>query len=140
MDRLNGDIAAASKEQDQGIQQVNVALSQMDRVTQTTAANAEESASASTELTSQAANLKSVVVSLVRLSTGREQADSAREVSSTKDDAPESSASQTKSSGNGVAEGLPVTRRATQIKPMTASQKRQAKASEQPVEGSFTDF
>ncbi len=42
---LIGEIASASKEQSQGIDQVNTAVSQMDKVTQQTAANAEESAS-----------------------------------------------------------------------------------------------
>ena len=44
---LVAEIAAASKEQSQGIDQVNQAVSQMDKVTQQNAANAEESASAS---------------------------------------------------------------------------------------------
>ena len=42
-----GEISAASAEQAQGIDQVNTAVSQMDKVTQQNAANAEESASAS---------------------------------------------------------------------------------------------
>lgn len=57
MDELMAEIAAASKEQSQGIEQVNIAVSEMDKVTQTNAATAEESASASTELSAQAAAL-----------------------------------------------------------------------------------
>ncbi len=58
---LIGEIAAASREQAQGIGQINIAVSEMDKVTQSNAAAAEESAAASEELSSQAAQLSSVV-------------------------------------------------------------------------------
>jgi methyl-accepting chemotaxis protein len=58
---LIGEIAAASKEQSQGIEQVNVAVTQMDKLTQQNAANSEESASASEELSSQAQELQAMV-------------------------------------------------------------------------------
>jgi len=61
VNELIGEIASASKEQSQGIEQVNSAVSQMDKVTQQTAANAEESASSSEELSSQAEELQSMV-------------------------------------------------------------------------------
>ena len=64
------EITAASNEQSQGLEQVNTALSQMDQVTQTTAANSEESASASEELTSQAAELNVMVETLVHIVGG----------------------------------------------------------------------
>ncbi len=64
---LISEIAAASQEQAQGIDQVNTAVAQMDKVTQQTAANAEESASASQELTSQAHSLDAIVGQLVAL-------------------------------------------------------------------------
>ena len=51
---LVGEIAAASEEQAQGIEQVNTAVAEMDKVTQQNAANAEESASAAEELNAQA--------------------------------------------------------------------------------------
>ena len=54
---LVAEIAAASKEQTQGIEQVNQALGQMNSLTQSHAANAEESASAAEELNAQAAEL-----------------------------------------------------------------------------------
>ena len=62
--KVNGliaEIAAASKEQAQGIEQVNTAVSQMDKVTQSNAAGAEESAAASEELSSQAVHLSDLV-------------------------------------------------------------------------------
>ncbi len=55
---LIAEIAAASKEQTQGIEQVNTALGQMDQVTQSSAANAEESASAAEQLNAQADELR----------------------------------------------------------------------------------
>jgi methyl-accepting chemotaxis protein len=67
---LVGEIAAASKEQAQGIDQVNTAVSQMDKVTQSNAAAAEESASAAEELSSQAVQLNDVVRDLVTMVRG----------------------------------------------------------------------
>ena len=55
---LINEIAAASKEQAQGIDQINTAVSQMDQVTQSNAANAEETAAAAEEMDAQAEELK----------------------------------------------------------------------------------
>ncbi|GAB4327911.1 MAG: hypothetical protein Kow0037_01830 [Calditrichia bacterium] len=55
------EIANASTEQVQGIQQVSQGLNQIDAVTQSNAANAEESASAAEELTSQVMQLKQML-------------------------------------------------------------------------------
>ncbi|MBI5522015.1 MAG: hypothetical protein HY910_05245 [Desulfarculus sp.] len=70
---LVGEIAAASAEQAQGIGQVNKAAVEMDRVTQQNAANAEESAAASEELTAQAATMRGFVGDLVTLVAGAGQ-------------------------------------------------------------------
>ncbi len=70
VDELVGEIATASREQSQGIQQVNTAVTQMDKVTQSNAASAEESASASEELNAQASTLKDAVHELVQLVGG----------------------------------------------------------------------
>jgi len=64
---LVGEIAAASKEQSQGIDQVNTAVSQMDKVTQSNAASAEQSAAAAEELSSQSIQLTQMVGELVSL-------------------------------------------------------------------------
>jgi methyl-accepting chemotaxis protein len=61
---LLGEIAAASNEQSQGIEQINQTTSQMDQVTQSNAAGAEESASASEELSAQAEELNNTVEQL----------------------------------------------------------------------------
>jgi uncharacterized phage infection (PIP) family protein YhgE len=55
------EIAAASDQQTQGVEQVNTAMEQINQVTQQTAANAEESASAAEELASQAEEMKALV-------------------------------------------------------------------------------
>lgn len=70
VDELISEIASASREQSQGIQQVNTAVVQMDKVTQSNAANAEESASASEELNAQAQTLKDAVADLQNLVGG----------------------------------------------------------------------
>jgi methyl-accepting chemotaxis protein len=68
---LVAEIAAASQEQAQGIDQVNKAVADMDRVVQQVAANAEESASASEEMNAQAGQMQVVVEELVTLVSGR---------------------------------------------------------------------
>jgi methyl-accepting chemotaxis protein len=70
VDDLLSEIAAASKEQAQGIEQVNIAVTEMDKITQQNAANAEHSASASEALNAQAEQLRSIVNNLVRLVEG----------------------------------------------------------------------
>ena len=57
---LVGEIAAASQEQAQGIDQINKAVAEMEKVTQQVAANAEESASASEEMNAQAEQLSQI--------------------------------------------------------------------------------
>jgi len=58
---LISEIASASKEQAQGINQINQGLSQVDIVTQQNTASSEELASAGEELSSQAAQLKGML-------------------------------------------------------------------------------
>ncbi len=55
------EIASASQEQAQGISQVTIGLSQIDKVTQQNTASAEESASAAEELSGQSAQLRTLV-------------------------------------------------------------------------------
>ena len=67
---LVGEITAASSEQAQGIEQINKAVSEMDQVVQQNAASAEEAASASEELNSQAFQMKEFVAELIVLVNG----------------------------------------------------------------------
>ncbi|MFH0878942.1 MAG: methyl-accepting chemotaxis protein, partial [Lentisphaerota bacterium] len=61
---LIAEIASASKEQAQGITQVNTAVSEMDSVIQQNAASAEESASASEEMSAQAQELENLITQM----------------------------------------------------------------------------
>jgi methyl-accepting chemotaxis protein len=67
MNQLVAEIATASQEQDKGIGQLTIAVQQMDKVTQSNASNAEETASASEELNAHADTLKETVNELVSL-------------------------------------------------------------------------
>ena len=69
-DALVADIATAANEQAQGIQQVNTAMGQMDKVTQSNASSAEESASAAEELDAQAETMRDLVGQLRSLVGG----------------------------------------------------------------------
>jgi len=68
---LVAEIAAASKEQSQGIGQINLAVSEMDKVTQQTAASAEESAAMAEEMYRQSVTMKDAVDELMLLVTGQ---------------------------------------------------------------------
>ncbi len=68
--QLIGEVAAACGEQSKGVEQINSAVTDIDKVTQTNAASAEESASASEELSSQARELQEMINALVLLVHG----------------------------------------------------------------------
>jgi methyl-accepting chemotaxis protein len=67
---LVDEIAEASREQSQGIDQINKAVNEMDKVVQDTAASAEESAAAAEELSSQAETMKGMVLDMTSLVMG----------------------------------------------------------------------
>ena len=67
---LVDEIAVASTEQTKGLDQVNTAIREIDRVTQQTAASSEEAASASEELSAQAEYMKKYVDDLDHLVSG----------------------------------------------------------------------
>ncbi|MCC8179755.1 MAG: methyl-accepting chemotaxis protein [Planctomycetes bacterium] len=69
--RLIGEITSATNEQAQGVDQVNTAVAQMDKVTQNNAATAEEAASAAEELSAQATALNGMVEDLVAMVEGK---------------------------------------------------------------------
>ena len=73
-DSLVGEIAMAAREQAHGIQQINGAITQMDQVTQSTAAGAEQTAAAAEQMDAQAGSLQ-VQVAELRALIGRSSAD-----------------------------------------------------------------
>ena len=73
VDELVGQVATASREQTQGVAQINVAVGQMDRITQSNAAGAEQIAAAAEELNSQAGTMKRTVLNLLKLVDGKER-------------------------------------------------------------------
>jgi methyl-accepting chemotaxis protein len=61
------EIATAVKEQTHGLSQINIAVTQVDKVTQSNAANSEESAAAAEQLNAQAESMKHSVEELMKL-------------------------------------------------------------------------
>jgi methyl-accepting chemotaxis protein len=70
LDEVIAEIAAACKEQSQGVGEVNMAVSQMDKVTQSNAAAAEENAASANEMSGQAGTLQDVVAQLEAVVSG----------------------------------------------------------------------
>jgi methyl-accepting chemotaxis protein len=70
VDDLVGEIATASREQSQGISQINTAIGEMDKITQSNASTSEESAAAAEELNSQAQVMRGAVEDMRRLVDG----------------------------------------------------------------------
>jgi len=121
VDEMAGEVAAASQEQSQGIAQVNTAMAQMDHVTQSNAANAEESAAAADELTSQAATLRETVSDLLLLVDGQKANQGRTETPSAARLAPEAAArplARAKAAPHGNAARVPA--RAAKLAPVLA--------------------
>jgi methyl-accepting chemotaxis protein len=70
LDEVIAEIAAASKEQSAGVGEVNMAVSQMDKVTQSNAAAAEENAASASEMSGQARTLQDVAAQLEAVVSG----------------------------------------------------------------------
>ena len=138
VDELVAEIATASREQNQGIQQVNTAVTQMDKVTQSNAANAEESASAAEELNAQAATLKDAVDELTQLVGGKQRTSNKSRPERVRASAPAKLAktpSARKPHANGVAIRKAAANNAHE--PVLTGSRN---GSELPLEGSFRDF
>lgn len=71
LSKNTGDIVKASQEQNQGISQVNIAISQIDKVSQENAKNAADAASVTLELASQVKIIGSIVNLLKELTGGK---------------------------------------------------------------------
>ncbi len=70
VDELIAEVSSASREQAQGIVQINLAIGQVDKVTQSNAASSEETAAAAQELNAQALEMKQSVIELEMLVSG----------------------------------------------------------------------
>jgi methyl-accepting chemotaxis protein len=93
VDELIAQISTSAQEQNRGIGQLNNAVREMDAVTQTNAANAEESASVAVDLNSEADTLRGVIAELSGLLSGKANAAKA-------DDSPTREASATPRQNN----------------------------------------
>lgn len=150
VDELVAEIAAASREQSQGITQLNGAISQMDRITQSNAASSEETAGAATELNAQSSALRNAVEDLRVLVEGHGAARVAPAAVVTKAAKPVNAGSPGHAAKNGVKNG--VVRRETPHapEPRKPAPKRAAAPAAAPsngsrniplpADGNFTDF
>lgn len=140
VDEFVAEIATSSRDQSQGIVQVNTAVVQMDKLTQGNATGAEECASAAAKLNSQAEAVKESVADLLKLvggtaQSGRQQTTPAavsKPVARVK-----KSAGRAASFANGHEN----------LRPVPAAQRKTVPAlavdhnrSEIPLEGNFEDF
>jgi hypothetical protein len=72
LDMIAANVAKASHEQSQAIDQVNTSFREIDKITQSNAAGAEESASAAEELSAHAAHLHDAAAALFKMVEGAE--------------------------------------------------------------------
>jgi methyl-accepting chemotaxis protein len=68
---MNQEVEGASKQQDEGINQVSTAMVQFDTVVQANASEAEETASAAEEMNGQVVTIEKVVAQLYEVVTGK---------------------------------------------------------------------
>lgn len=126
LDQTVGEIAAASKEQSQGIAEVNMAVNQMDKVTQANAASAEENAAASQELNAQATKLQSIIGKLQQITSGEQNRAATSSVATSK---PKKTA----------APGA-LNRDAAHAAMVSLTPKKNSSAAPQSLEAAFKDF
>ena len=134
VDELASQVAGASHQQTQGIKQINVAVGQVDTITQTNAASAEESAAAAEELSAQAEMMKQSVNELLQLVGGvrNDLASKTLPVTSAHTAGPQFAApskpvSTKPVNGNGHPKALPM--------PAAPTRRREI-----PLDGDFKDF
>jgi len=131
VDELASEVAGASREQTQGITQITSAVGQMDKVTQSNAASAEESAAAAKQLKSQAEAMKQVVGELLNL-VGSNPQPTAVASTGVAVRSPIKSAVNFSPSANGRNVHLPT--------PHQNAQRVATRRSEIPMDGDFKDF
>jgi methyl-accepting chemotaxis protein len=95
------EIAVASQEQARGIEQVNKAITEMDKVVQQSAANSEESSSAAEELAGQSQEMAAMVGKFKLNRTASTRRPQTTQVMKSATKRPAVSKSASKSNGNG---------------------------------------
>lgn len=123
MSSMISEITHASKEQAQGIQEINKAISQLDQVTQQNSAVAQQSSSQAEELNSQAADLQAAVVSLVELINGN-------------GDQPTATAEKSEPAASSNILKLKLTGGASKPKPQAGNSKKAASVAHKKASGS----
>jgi methyl-accepting chemotaxis protein len=131
VDELVAEVSGASKEQTQGIAQVNLAIGQMDKVIQSNAANAEESAAAAEELNAQAMKMKESVGELLQLVSGAANGGGRSETPQFSQ-----SSARPKSTVHTNGSGTISKPKALETETVTAASRRK----EIPLENAFKDF
>jgi methyl-accepting chemotaxis protein len=134
VDELAAEVASASREQTQGIAQINTAVSQMDRVTQSNAADAEGSAAAAQELNAQAEVMKKSMAELLKLVAGQQKTTASSPAKSSGAKAPFPVLGHTLRQDNRRSATSPPKRAAV---PATAVSMHRDQI---PLEGDFKDF
>ena len=138
MDEIAAEIAVASQEQKTGIEQVNVAVAEMDKVTQGNAAAAEQSASAASELSAQADELEKAMNDLLDMVGGNNAGNFTEEVSAAPSQKPVAASAGHRKS---VAPMVPVPRASSPARMVKPAVPRNGKCqSAADANGSFTDF
>jgi len=136
---LVAEIATASQEQSHGFAQVNQAITEIDSVTQQTAANSEEAASASEELSGQAVQLKRLVEDLLELVSGTRRMQKGKQAESQQGTAG-AEMSQPVATVGGASESRPP--KALPEKPAAPAKEGGKKSAEEviPLDDEFEDF
>jgi methyl-accepting chemotaxis protein len=141
VDELMAEVATASREQMQGITQINTAVTQMDKVTQSNAANAEESAASSQELRSQAEAAKKSIEELIRLVHGSTSVDgSGSESPSSKTKYANASSLRQRDALVSVKPGAAKNRNGNSSHHPIESLKSSSSRGNTPISGDFKDF
>lgn len=105
VDELVVQIASSAQEQSQGIGQINTAVTQMDHVTQSNAAHAEQTAGAAESLNAQAASLRKTAAELIDMVGNSNRADTAPKTAETR------TSTKTGSTKNGSPIATPATKK-----------------------------
>jgi methyl-accepting chemotaxis protein len=149
VDELVAEVASASREQSQGISQINSAVSLMDKTTQSNAASAEESAGAAEELKAQSATIKESIAELLRLVGSGERGKVSGRAGSRRGpsggfaaarEVPPPARGYANGNGNGHARPARKPAAAPAKRPSAKTPVTAAQRAEIPLEGDFKDF